>query len=49
MVKIKICGLRRLKDIEIVNKNDDVNYEDIDYLLSQLYDYCDGIGIWIDV
>ncbi len=38
-----------VEDIEIVNKNDDVNYEDIDYLLSQLYDYCDGIGIWIDV
>ena len=38
-----------IEDIEIVKENDDVDYEDIDYLLSQLYDYCDGIGIWIDV
>ena len=40
---------RDVEDIEFVKENDDGDYKDIDYLLSQLYDYCDGARIWIDI
>ena len=34
-----------LDDIEM--QREDVEEEDIDYLLSNLYDYCDAMRIWI--
>ena len=55
MVKIKICGLRRLEDIEIVNKYkpdyigfvfaESYRSELGNYLAEQYYDQVDFIGI----
>lgn len=38
-----------IENIEDVECNDDIDYEDIDYLLSELYDYCDNCRIWIEM
>lgn len=37
-----------IEDIEAV-QSDDADYEDIDYLLDNLYDYCDNTRIWIEM
>lgn len=36
---------RDLEDIEI--QREDLDKDEIDYLLSNLYDYCDAMRIWV--
>ena len=43
---------RDLDDIEILRENIDdcdADEDDIDYKLSELYDLCDGLRVWVDL
>lgn len=38
-----------LDEIDALRENDNIEDDDVNYLLSDLYDYCDGTRIWIDM